>query len=60
MSDDRTNPLARLWRACLLILGSVICLWVAVHLIREIWIPLVIALLVAGLILWLMARRNRW
>lgn len=64
MSDDRPPLIARLWRASLLILGSVICIWLAIQLLSQIWIIvlviLVLAALVAGLVWWLRIRNSRW
>jgi hypothetical protein len=64
MSDERPGLPTRLWRACLLILGSAFCLWLAVRIVSEIWIVLLVGLLaiglVAGLILWLRVGHDRW
>jgi hypothetical protein len=64
MSDDRPSLLTRLWRASLLVLGSAICIWLAIQLLSQIWIIVLIILglaaLVAGLIWWLRIRGTRW
>ncbi|SMQ71884.1 hypothetical protein [Agreia sp. VKM Ac-1783] len=64
MSNDRPPLLTRLWRSCLLILGSALCIWWAVHLIEQIWVVLFVVVAMAALagvvIWWVRTRRNRW
>ncbi|MBD8467088.1 hypothetical protein IFU30_12490 [Plantibacter sp. CFBP 8798] len=64
MTDEHQPLTKRIWRACLLLLGSVLCLWITLQVLREIWIGLAILIgIVAATtaLLWLLrARQNRW
>ncbi|MFB2556753.1 hypothetical protein [Herbiconiux liangxiaofengii] len=64
MSENRPPLITRLWRACLLLLGSVFCVWLAFQLLAQIWVAVAIILgiaaLITGLIWWLRIRANRW
>lgn len=64
LEDRRPDPLGRLWRGSLLLLGSVVAVALTLQLLAAIWGWLLLASSIAGVIvtvvLVLRARRNRW
>lgn len=64
MADDKPKPLmTRFFHGCLLLLGAVIALWIAVSILERFWgwlaLVAVLTLLVAGVIYGLRWWRNR-
>jgi hypothetical protein len=64
MADDKKAPImTRFFHTCLLILGGVFGLWLAVSLIQQIWLWLVllgsIALLITATLWFIRWRRDR-
>lgn len=63
MSDKPTGLAERCFRVCLMLLGCVIALNVAICLLRQIWIYLLLGVLVAVpvvALVWWLGRRGRW
>lgn len=50
MPDDHNSsgPLTKLWRACLLLLGSVLAIWLTLQILASIWGWLLLGALTAG------------
>ncbi|GGF18576.1 hypothetical protein [Subtercola lobariae] len=66
MSDNHNSggPVARLWRASLLLLGSVLAVWLALQVLATIWGWLLIGALIlcgiAALIFFMKRRLGGW
>lgn len=63
MSNEKPSSLlSRLWAAAGCLFGCAVMVWVAMQLIQDVWIPLVITLSVAIILVIAVAiwRRRRW
>ena len=63
MSDNHNSggPLTRLWRACLLLLGSVLAIWLALQVLATIWGWLLIgAFILCGIVAAIFYLKRRW